>query len=61
MRLSYRGRSYTSATVEISTLEQSFVGQFLGISSTLSTTYRAEMPNSTIPLIYRGQHYLGDR
>jgi hypothetical protein len=61
MKLSYRGCPYTSVVPEIPTIEQSFEGQFLGLSRTLTTSYRTGMSNATIPLTYRGQHYLGDR
>jgi hypothetical protein len=61
MQLSYRGRQYTPVSSEIPTTTQSFQGQFRGRPATFTTTYRSSMPDATVPLIYRGQHYLGDR
>jgi hypothetical protein len=61
MKLFYRGHHYTPDTPAVSTIKQSFQGQFLGTSATLTARYRREAPDVQVPLVYRGKPYLSPR
>jgi hypothetical protein len=61
MKLSYRGHCYSPAAVDCPTISHTFQGQFLGISAPFTIAYRSGIPDSVIPLTYRGQRYLSIR